>query len=156
MLSDLLSDLPRVGGTLPALVASFRRHGSLSFAGRRARPLCCRRTRFSVDPPFVAAAGSYDAVVSWLTVLHFDKAARDQLLKQSLLLLRPGGAFFAEDFCLADAERPGQHQRAAAVLRVPCCCLCRDALRCRSPRLSPALLCAHSAASSLLVLCTVQ
>lgn len=41
-------------------------------------------------------AGSYDYVVSWLTILHF--ADRPRLFRDAAELLRPGGAFFAADF----------------------------------------------------------
>jgi len=40
--------------------------------------------------------GEYDAIVSWLTVLHIPD--RDTLFKLSYSLLKPGGIFFAEDF----------------------------------------------------------
>jgi len=39
---------------------------------------------------------SYDAIVSWLTVLHIPQ--RDKLFKLCFDLLKPGGIFFAEDF----------------------------------------------------------
>lgn len=40
--------------------------------------------------------GSYDFVVSWLTVLHFSDRAG--MFRQAYELLRPGGMFFAADF----------------------------------------------------------
>jgi len=39
---------------------------------------------------------SYDAIVSWLTVLHIPN--RDNLFKLCYDLLKPGGIFLAEDF----------------------------------------------------------
>lgn len=39
---------------------------------------------------------SYDAIVSWLTVLHIPERA--QLFKTCYSLLKPGGVFYAEDF----------------------------------------------------------
>jgi cyclopropane fatty-acyl-phospholipid synthase-like methyltransferase len=39
---------------------------------------------------------SYDAIVSWLTVLHIPE--REKLFKQSFDLLKPNGYFYAEDF----------------------------------------------------------
>jgi hypothetical protein len=47
---------------------------------------------------FVRVLVQYDAVCSWLTVLHFPKAARLALFAQSLSLLSAGGAFYCEDF----------------------------------------------------------
>jgi sarcosine/dimethylglycine N-methyltransferase len=47
------------------------------------------------------ARDSYDAIVSWLTVLHFDRPSRLRLFRQSAALLSPApssGLFFAEDF----------------------------------------------------------
>ena len=38
----------------------------------------------------------YDALVSWLTVLHFEQ--RPKLFRLAYSLLRPGGVFFAADF----------------------------------------------------------
>eukprot|EP01147_Barroeca_monosierra_P007994 gene7994-10055_t len=49
--------------------------------------------------------GGYDAIVSWLTVLHFSD--RLQLFKQCYELLRPGGFFFAADFF---ARNPLSHE----------------------------------------------
>lgn len=42
--------------------------------------------------------GRYDAIVSWLTVLHFDRPSRASLFKQSRSLLRAGGCFYVDDF----------------------------------------------------------
>jgi cyclopropane fatty-acyl-phospholipid synthase-like methyltransferase len=42
------------------------------------------------------APASFNAVVSWLTVLHFED--RMALFKQCYTLLQPGGTFYAADF----------------------------------------------------------
>jgi len=42
-------------------------------------------------------ANSYDAIVSWLTVLHIQE--RHKFLEICLKLLKPGGIFYADDFC---------------------------------------------------------
>lgn len=44
----------------------------------------------------VLAPGSYHNIVSWLTVLHFDR--RTDLFEKCYKLLRPGGTFYAADF----------------------------------------------------------
>jgi hypothetical protein len=46
----------------------------------------------------------YDAVVSWLTVLHIDE--RPKLFKIAYSLLRPGGVWFAADFFQLGKVRP--------------------------------------------------
>ena len=43
---------------------------------------------------------NYDAIVSWLTVLHFQN--RDNLFRLSIDLLRPGGKFYAQDFVASE------------------------------------------------------
>eukprot|EP00009_Paramoeba_aestuarina_P005170 CAMPEP_0201519790 /NCGR_PEP_ID=MMETSP0161_2-20130828/10248_1 /ASSEMBLY_ACC=CAM_ASM_000251 /TAXON_ID=180227 /ORGANISM="Neoparamoeba aestuarina, Strain SoJaBio B1-5/56/2" /LENGTH=538 /DNA_ID=CAMNT_0047917941 /DNA_START=205 /DNA_END=1821 /DNA_ORIENTATION=- len=43
-------------------------------------------------------ADSYDVVTSWLTLLHFDKEKRLELLNKSWKLMKSGGRFFVEDF----------------------------------------------------------
>lgn len=40
--------------------------------------------------------GGYDAVVSWLTILHF--VDRSSVFKIAYSLVRPGGKFYAADF----------------------------------------------------------
>jgi predicted O-methyltransferase YrrM len=41
---------------------------------------------------------SYDAILSWLTILHFTQGERVTLFKDCLRVLKPGGTFYAEDF----------------------------------------------------------
>ena len=38
----------------------------------------------------------YDAIVSWLTILHFQN--QDAVFNLAMNLLRPGGKFYAQDF----------------------------------------------------------
>ena len=48
--------------------------------------------------------GGYDAVLSWLTILHI--ADRPAGVRAGSELLTPGGVFYAADFCQADAGAP--------------------------------------------------